>query len=229
MLSAAYARRCWCAALGGLSQDPQKPEVKSPEDIKAEETFTRNCIKCHPADRIVGSRRTRTQWEEVMTTMQTARGAVIADEDWDVMQTYLVKHYGRVNVNRATVDELVEVLGVTAESGRCHREVPQGAREVRGLRRVCQGSWSGTRKTRKAARRHFVLTLRRVAVAPGLKTRGPHRNDDNLALGSLEPKEVGALHCGPGQPNRWLHPGQLVALQGWSLDPGEENWRHLHA
>ena len=103
------------AALGATRQDPQKPEAKSPEDTKAEETFTRNCIKCHPADRIVGSRRTRTQWEEVMTTMQTARGAVITDEDWDVIQTYLVKHYGRVNVNRATVDELVEVLGVNVE------------------------------------------------------------------------------------------------------------------
>ena len=103
-------------ALSATRQDPQKPEVKAPEDTKAEEAFTRNCIKCHPADRIAGSRRTRTQWEEVMTTMQTARGAVISDEDWDIIQTYLVKHYGRVNVNRAAVDELVEVLGVTAET-----------------------------------------------------------------------------------------------------------------
>ena len=90
------------AALNAVSQDPQKPDVKSPEDVKAEETFTRNCVKCHPADRINGTRRTRTQWEEVMTTMQTARGAVIVDEDWDVIQNYLVKQHGRVNVNRAT-------------------------------------------------------------------------------------------------------------------------------
>lgn len=100
----------------GFQQDPQKTEAKSPEELKAEDTFTRNCIKCHPADRIVGSRRTRTQWEEVMTTMQTARGAVITDEDWDIIQTYLVKHYGRVNVNRATVDDLAEVLGLTPET-----------------------------------------------------------------------------------------------------------------
>jgi competence ComEA-like helix-hairpin-helix protein len=100
----------------GFQQDPQKAEVRSPEDIKAEEAFTRNCVKCHPVDRIAGSRRTRTQWEEVMTTMQTARGAVIPDDDWDVIQTYLVKHYGRVNVNRATADDLVEVLGVTPET-----------------------------------------------------------------------------------------------------------------
>ena len=100
----------------GFQQDPQKAEARSPEDIKGEETFTRNCVKCHPVDRIAGSRRTRTQWEEVMTTMTTARGAVISDEDWDVIQTYLVRHYGRVNVNRATVDDLAEVLGVTPET-----------------------------------------------------------------------------------------------------------------
>ena len=115
MLSAVIAAPL-VAALSAISQDPQKPEVKSPEDTKAEETFTRNCVKCHPADRIAGSRRTRTQWEEVMTTMQTARGAVISDEDWDVIQTYLVKHYGRVNVNRAPVNELVEVLAVAPEA-----------------------------------------------------------------------------------------------------------------
>ena len=100
----------------GFHQDPQKAEARSPEDIKGEESFTRNCVKCHPVDRIAGSRRTRTQWEEVMTTMTTARGAVISDEDWDVTQTYLVKHYGRVNVNRATADDLAEVLGVTPET-----------------------------------------------------------------------------------------------------------------
>jgi competence ComEA-like helix-hairpin-helix protein len=51
-----------------------------------------------------------------MTQMQTARGAIIPDEDWDVVQNYLVKHYGRVNVNRAAANDLVEVLAVTAET-----------------------------------------------------------------------------------------------------------------
>jgi len=100
----------------GFQQDPQQAEAKSPEELKAEDTFTRNCVKCHPVDRIAGSRRTRSQWEEVMTTMQTARGAVISDEDWDVIQTYLVKHYGRVNVNRASAGDLAEVLGVSPEA-----------------------------------------------------------------------------------------------------------------
>ena len=99
---------------GGLAQEPAKPEQKSPEDIKAEETFTRTCIKCHTADRVVGSRRTRSQWEEVITTMQTARGAVITDEEFETVLSYLVKEHGRVNINRATTDDIVEVLGVPA-------------------------------------------------------------------------------------------------------------------
>jgi competence protein ComEA len=104
------------AALNAVGQDSQKPDLKSPEDLKAEETFTRTCVKCHAVDRVVGSRRTRPQWEEVMTTMQTARGAVIEDNDWDVILDYLVKQHGRVNVNRATIDDLIEVLGVTTET-----------------------------------------------------------------------------------------------------------------
>ena len=100
----------------GFAQEPQKPEDRSPEDVKAEDTFVRTCIKCHTADRVVGSRRSRTQWEEVMTQMQTARGAIIPDEDWDVVQNYLVRHHGRVNVNRAAVNDLVEVLAVTPET-----------------------------------------------------------------------------------------------------------------
>jgi competence ComEA-like helix-hairpin-helix protein len=100
----------WAA---GAAQDAVKPEQKSPEDIKAEEMFTRVCIKCHTADRVVGSRRTRSQWEETITMMQTARGAVITDEEFETVLNYLVKEHGRVNINRATADDIVEVLGMT--------------------------------------------------------------------------------------------------------------------
>ena len=70
-------------ALARFPAGPAENEQKSPEDIKAEEMFTRICIKCHTADRVLGSRRTRSQWEETITTMQTARGAVITDEEFD--------------------------------------------------------------------------------------------------------------------------------------------------
>jgi competence ComEA-like helix-hairpin-helix protein len=99
----------WAA---GAAQESAKPEQKTPDEIKAEEMFTRVCIKCHTADRVVGTRRSRSQWEETIVTMQTARGAVITDEEFETVLSYLVKEHGRVNVNRGTTDDIVEVLGI---------------------------------------------------------------------------------------------------------------------
>jgi hypothetical protein len=43
--------------VAGFAQEPQKTEARSPEDVKAEDAFVRTCVKCHTADRVVGSRR----------------------------------------------------------------------------------------------------------------------------------------------------------------------------
>ena len=39
-----------------------------------------------------------------------ARGAVVNDEDYDVIIKYLVTEFGRVDVNKATAADLAEVL-----------------------------------------------------------------------------------------------------------------------
>ena len=79
---------------------------------KAEQVFTAVCSKCHPVDRIVGSRRTRSQWEETITSMITTRGAQISDDDFDTILNYLAREYGRVDMNRAPTPDMVEVLGL---------------------------------------------------------------------------------------------------------------------
>ena len=207
MLSAVIAALL-VAALSAISQDPQKPEVKSPEDTKAEETFTRNCIKCHPADRIAGSRRTRTQWEEVMTTMQTARGAVISDEDWDVIQTYLVKHYGRVNVNRATVDELVEVLGVTAGTADAIVKYRKEHGNFEDYDAFAKVPGLDLEKLEKLRGRHFVLTLRRGR--PGSEDPGP------TSEVVVEARQGTHLQCGLGVFKPQEKSGHL-SLWPWGL------------
>ena len=75
--------------------------------------FTNVCGKCHPKERVTAMRRTRSQWEEVITTMITARNAQISDEDFDTVLGYLTREHGRVNVNRAPAPDIVEVLHVT--------------------------------------------------------------------------------------------------------------------
>lgn len=78
----------------------------------AVQVFTNVCVKCHPRERVTAMRRTRAQWEEVITTMITTRGAQISDEDFDTVLGYLTRAYGRVNVNRAPAADMVEVLEI---------------------------------------------------------------------------------------------------------------------
>lgn len=76
--------------------------------------FTRTCVKCHTPDRIIGERRTRAQWEEELDKM-VAKGATATDDDFDTVLDYLLRHYGRANVNKAPAADLVLVLQITGK------------------------------------------------------------------------------------------------------------------
>jgi hypothetical protein len=81
-------------------------------------TFYRVCGDCHDLQTVTASRRERTQWEEVIVEM-IAEGARVSDDEFTVVLDYLLKHHGRVNVNRAEASELVAVLGLTeSDAGR---------------------------------------------------------------------------------------------------------------
>ncbi len=73
--------------------------------------FQRACVLCHTPDRIVTVRRTKTEWEEVLDKMIT-RGAQITDENYGPIADYLLRNYGKVNVNRAVKEDLVLIAGV---------------------------------------------------------------------------------------------------------------------
>jgi len=74
--------------------------------------FRRVCSNCHDADRILSTRRTRTQWEEVIEKM-IDRGAEGTSDDFTTAEEYLLRVSGRVNVNRATTKDMVTVLAIT--------------------------------------------------------------------------------------------------------------------
>jgi hypothetical protein len=86
--------------------------VQEGSEDPAARVFTNVCTKCHPRERVLVMRRTRSQWEEVITTMITARAAQISDEDFDTVLGYLTREHGRVNVNRAPPADMVEVLHI---------------------------------------------------------------------------------------------------------------------
>jgi competence ComEA-like helix-hairpin-helix protein len=84
---------------------------QSPDDHPAT-AFKRVCSSCHDAERILATRRTRTQWEEVIEKM-IDRGAVGTEDDFVAAEQYLLRVSGRVNVNRALSNDIVSVLGLT--------------------------------------------------------------------------------------------------------------------
>jgi competence ComEA-like helix-hairpin-helix protein len=84
--------------------------AQDPEDASAG-AFQRVCSSCHDAQRILATRRTKTQWEEIIGKM-IDRGATGTDEDFTAAEEYLLRISGRVNVNRAAAADMAKVLGI---------------------------------------------------------------------------------------------------------------------
>ena len=85
--------------------------AQEPDDAPTA-AFRRVCSACHDSDRILATRRTRTQWEEIIEKM-IDRGAEGTSEDFTTAEVYLLRVSGRVNVNRAQAKDIVAVLSVT--------------------------------------------------------------------------------------------------------------------
>jgi competence protein ComEA len=77
------------------------------------DAFQRVCVLCHTPDRIVSVRKTKVEWEEIIDKMIT-RGAQVTDDNYGPIEEYLLRNYGKVNVNKAVKDDLVMVGGFSA-------------------------------------------------------------------------------------------------------------------
>lgn len=85
--------------------------AQQPDDKDAA-VYLRLCSTCHDSARVLANRRTRTQWEEVIQKM-VERGAQGTEDEFYVVQEYLLRVSGRVNVNRAVAQDIAVVLGIT--------------------------------------------------------------------------------------------------------------------
>jgi competence protein ComEA len=92
-------------------QATQKESPKVPEDPDTG-LFMRMCNNCHDTNQIVSRRRTRTEWEDVITKM-VEQGLDGSAKDLETVFAYLNRNYGKVFINRAPADELVAVLTIT--------------------------------------------------------------------------------------------------------------------
>ena len=72
------------------------------------------CGTCHTLSKVTGSRRSRSQWEEV-TDKMIAAGAKASDEEFATVINYLVSQFGRANVNTASASEIAEATGLSEQ------------------------------------------------------------------------------------------------------------------
>ncbi len=94
-------------AAAGQDQKPNLPDGPGKEAVE------RVCSHCHDLDTVIGSRRTRTGWQQMVEDM-AARGADGSEEDLAAIVSYLTASFGKVNVNTANAAELEKIAGFSA-------------------------------------------------------------------------------------------------------------------
>ena len=101
------------AAGDGRPVAPQQVAASAQED-QSYPLFTQMCSKCHDAARITGQRRNKFEWEEVINKM-IEKGAMGTEKDFETVYDFLLRNFGKVDVNRAAAEELAMVLTLPAK------------------------------------------------------------------------------------------------------------------
>jgi competence protein ComEA len=124
------------------AQDPAPPFPQS-------DAFLRVCSSCHDAERILSNRRTRTQWQEVIEKM-IERGAEGTDADFTAVEEYLVRHFGRVNINKALPRDIAAVLDLTAKEAETIVEFRKANGDFADFDSLCKVPGIDAEKLKKA-------------------------------------------------------------------------------
>jgi competence protein ComEA len=101
-------------ALGAISVGAVSARAQDPPKDAGAETFNAVCSKCHTPERILASRRTKSQWEEILDKMAKI-GAPITDENYDALMDYLLRRYGLINVNRGDSKDIAMVVNLSQQ------------------------------------------------------------------------------------------------------------------
>jgi competence protein ComEA len=82
-------------------------------DADTKKLFERTCSRCHTLVSTYRMRNTRERWAEIVDDM-VSRGAEATDDEIEQIIDFLTAHYGtKVNVNKASAQELSRSLGIS--------------------------------------------------------------------------------------------------------------------
>ncbi len=92
-------------------------------DGPAKEYVNQICLQCHQPAMLLGQHRTESDWKRTVARMAT-KGVPGTPEQFDAIALYMAKNFGKtedtskLNMNKATADELVSVIGLTPEEAK---------------------------------------------------------------------------------------------------------------
>jgi competence protein ComEA len=95
------------SALVPLAQAQDLPEGKGKDVLE------QVCGACHGTDLVASRRATKQGWSYLVDDM-VARGASATNEQIQIINEYLAKNLGQVNVNKGPSAELASVLEITS-------------------------------------------------------------------------------------------------------------------
>jgi competence protein ComEA len=74
----------------------------------------KTCTPCHEIDSVIASRRTKIDWQQSVDDM-IGRGAEGSADEMNAVIEYLVRYFGKVNVNTASAEEMARTVGLPAK------------------------------------------------------------------------------------------------------------------
>jgi competence protein ComEA len=90
------------------------------------------CGDCHEAEVMAAQRRSRIEWETLIEDM-TSRNGAATEDDKKIIVGYALRHFGRVNVNTGTADDIVQIVQLTPAEAAAIVSYRQQAGEFKSL------------------------------------------------------------------------------------------------
>jgi len=110
-------RKIACAALlltGASQMLTGANQTVGAQDAETKKLVERACTRCHTLVSTYRMRNTRERWAAIVDDM-VSRGADATDDEIEQIIDFLAAHYGpKVNVNKASAQELSMLLGLSS-------------------------------------------------------------------------------------------------------------------
>lgn len=112
-----------CVLVTAFFVAPVFAQQKDFPDGPAKEYVNKICLQCHLPAQLLSQRRTESDWRKTVARMAT-KGVPGTTEQFDAIAAYMAKNFGKeedtskLNINKAKVEDLVNVIGLTPEEAK---------------------------------------------------------------------------------------------------------------